>query len=106
MTARSKLEQATFFSSKPGNVIDFSVKSRFTFSEEETAQAAYDVSLGIISSSYDYLDKVTSSMDEQFKTRAVALRTLMANLRSDYTTLPFLTKRLMSQWLAPLHVTP
>lgn len=92
VTARSKLEQATFFSSKPGNVIDFSVKSRFTFSEEETAQAAFDVSLGIISSSYDYLDKVTSSMDEQFKTRAVALRTLMANLRSDYTTLPFLTK--------------
>jgi nuclear pore complex protein Nup133 len=92
VTARSKLEQATFFSSKPGNVIDFSVKSRFTFSEEETAQAAYDVSLGIIGSSYDYLDKVTSSMDEQFKTRDVALRTLMANLRSDYTTLPFLTK--------------
>ena len=92
VTARSKLEQATFFSSKPGNVLDFSVKSRFSFSEEETAQAALDVSLGIISSSYDYLDKVTSSMDEQFKTRASALRALISNLRSDYPTLPFLTK--------------
>ncbi|KAJ4344002.1 hypothetical protein N0V95_006458 [Ascochyta clinopodiicola] len=92
VTARSKLEQATFFSSKLGNVLDFSVKSRFSFSEEETAQAALDVSTGIISSSYDYLDKVTSSMDEQFKTRASALRALISHLRSDYPTLPFLTK--------------
>lgn len=92
VTARSKLEQATFFSSRPGNVIDFSVKSRFSFSEEETAQAALDVSLGIISSSYDYLDKVTSSMDDQFKSRADALRTLITTLRSDYPTLPFLAK--------------
>ncbi|KAF1928622.1 uncharacterized protein M421DRAFT_420507 [Didymella exigua CBS 183.55] len=92
VTARSKLEQATFFSSKPGNVLDFSVKSRFSFSEEETAQAALDVSLGIISSSYDYLDKVTSSMDEQFKTRAAALRTLISNLRTDYPALPFSIK--------------
>lgn len=92
VTARSKLEQATFFSLKPGNVIDFSVKSRFSFSEEETAQAALDVSLGIIGSSYDYLDKVTSSMDEQFKIRAAALRTLVSNLRSDYPALSFSTK--------------
>lgn len=92
VTARSKLEQGTFFSSKPGNVLDFSVKSRFTFSEEETAKAALDVSFGIISSSYDYLDKVTSSMDEQFKTRAAALRSLISGLRSDYPSLPFRTK--------------
>ncbi|KAH6639371.1 Non-repetitive/WGA-negative nucleoporin C-terminal-domain-containing protein [Boeremia exigua] len=92
VTARSKLEQVTFFSSKPGNVLDFSVKSRFSFSEEETAQAALQVSLGIISSSYNHLDKVTSSMDEQFKTRAAALRTLISSLRSDYPELPFLTK--------------
>lgn len=97
VTARSKLEQATFFSSKPGNILDFAVKSRFTFSEEETAQAADRVSHGIISSSYDHLDKVTSSMDEQFKTRASALRALISHLRSDYPTLPFLTKwRLLS----------
>jgi nuclear pore complex protein Nup133 len=92
VTARSKLEQATFFSSRPGNILDFSIKSRFSFSEEETAQAALDVSTSIISSSYDYLDKVTSSMDEQFKTRASALRTLIFHLRSDYPTLPFLAK--------------
>jgi nuclear pore complex protein Nup133 len=92
VTARSKLEQATFFSSKPGNILDFSIKSRFSFSEEETAQAALDVSLEIISSSYDYLDKVTSSMDEQFTIRAAALRTLVSNLRADYPTLPFSTK--------------
>ena len=92
VTARSKLEQATFFSSRPGNILDFSVKSRFSFSEEETAQAAFDVSSNILSSSYDYLDKVTSSMDEQFKTRATALRALISHLKSDYPTLPFLTK--------------
>jgi nuclear pore complex protein Nup133 len=92
VTAQSKLEQATFFSSKPGNILDFSIKSRFSFSEEETAQAALDISANIISSSYDYLDKVTSSMDEQFKTRASALSSLISHLRSDYPTLPFLAK--------------
>jgi nuclear pore complex protein Nup133 len=98
VTARSKLEQATFFSTAPGNLLDFSVKSRFSFSEDEIAKAAEDISSGILSSSYDYLEKVTSSMDEQFQKRALALRTLISYLRSDYPPLSPVTKwRLLGQ---------
>jgi nuclear pore complex protein Nup133 len=92
VTARSKLEQATFFSAAPANLIDFSVKSRFSFPDDEIAQAAMDISTDILKSSYDYLDKVTSSMDEQFQQRASALRTLISQLRSDYPPLAFHTK--------------
>jgi nuclear pore complex protein Nup133 len=92
VTARSKLEQATFFSTNPANLVDFSVKSRFSFPDDEIAQAALDVSLGILSSSYEYIDKVTSSLDDQFQKRAAALRTLISQLRSDYPPLSFQTK--------------
>jgi nuclear pore complex protein Nup133 len=98
VTAQSKLEQATFFSVAPNNLLDFSVKSRFSFPEDEIAQAASDISAGILSSSYPYLDKVTSSMDDQFQKRALALRTLINHLRSDYPPLAFQTKwRLLGQ---------
>jgi nuclear pore complex protein Nup133 len=92
VTARSKLEQATFFSINPANLLDFSVKSRFSFQDDEIAQAALDVSSGILSSSYEYIDKVTSSLDDQFKKRASALRTLINQLLSDYPPLSFVTK--------------
>jgi nuclear pore complex protein Nup133 len=92
VTARSKLEQATFFSTIPDNVLDFSVKSRFSFSEDETAQAALHISAEILKSSYDYLEKVTSSMDEQFQKRASALRTLITHLRSEYPPLSYQSK--------------
>ncbi|KAL6707927.1 hypothetical protein ACN47E_003601 [Coniothyrium glycines] len=92
VTARSKLEQATFFSTIPGNVIDFSVRSRYSFQEEETAEAALRISAKILGSSYDYLEKVTSSMDDQFRKRAFALRTLIAQLQSEYPELSYQTK--------------
>ncbi|KAF1940789.1 hypothetical protein EJ02DRAFT_455718 [Clathrospora elynae] len=92
VTARSKLEQATFFSTIPGNIIDFSVKSRFSFAEEETAEAALDISSRILSSSYDYLEKVTSSLDDQFQKRAFALQTLVSQLQAEYPPLAFQTK--------------
>ncbi|KAF2127081.1 hypothetical protein P153DRAFT_368426 [Dothidotthia symphoricarpi CBS 119687] len=92
VTARSKLEQATFFSLIPGTVLDFSIKSRFSFPEDETSQAALDISTGIISSSYDNLETVTTSMDDQYQKRALALRTLISEVRSEYPSVSFQTK--------------
>ncbi|KAF1839247.1 hypothetical protein BDW02DRAFT_564230 [Decorospora gaudefroyi] len=92
VTARSKLEQATFFSTTTGNIIDFSIKSRFSFSEEETEQAALAISAGILSSSFEYLEKVTSSLDDQFRKRAYALRILISQLQTEYPTVSFQTK--------------
>ncbi|KAF2035417.1 hypothetical protein EK21DRAFT_54001 [Setomelanomma holmii] len=57
-----------------------------------------NISSGILSSSYDHLEKVTSSLDEQFEKRAAALRTLIAQLLSDYPPISFQTKwRLLAQ---------
>jgi nuclear pore complex protein Nup133 len=98
VTARSKLEQATLFGTAAGNLLDFSTKSRFSFPADEVAQAAVDVSSAILNSSYESLAKVTSSMDDHFRTRANALRMLIKHLRSDYPSLPFETKwRLLGQ---------
>ncbi|KAI4714868.1 hypothetical protein J4E89_000551 [Alternaria sp. Ai002NY15] len=92
VTARSKLEQATFFSTIPSNIIDFSVKSRFSFAEEETAEAALAISAGILSSSYDYLEKGVSNLDDQFQQRSFALRTLITQLQTDYPPVSFQTR--------------
>ncbi len=92
VTARSKLEQATFFSTLPGNILDFSIKSRFSFSEGETVQAALDISSGVLRSAYNNLESVTSSLDDQFRQRAFALQTLIHQLRSEYPLLPYQTK--------------
>lgn len=98
VTAQSKLEQATLYSTLPDNLLDFSIQSRFSFPEDEVAQAAVNVSSGILSSSYDALETVSSSMDEQFQHRATALRTLNDHLQSDYPSISFQTKwRLLGQ---------
>ncbi|CAN9201063.1 unnamed protein product [Alternaria alternata] len=92
VTARSKLEQATFFSTIPANIIDFSVKSRFSFAEEETAGAALTISAGILSSAYDYLEKGVSNLDDQFQQRLFALRTLISQLQTEYPPVDFQTR--------------
>lgn len=92
VTAKSKLEQATFFSINPDNILDFSIKSRYTFGQEEVENAAVEISTAILSSSYDHVEKVTSSMDEQIRKRATALRNLNAHLRAEYPPVSFATK--------------
>ncbi|KAF2737343.1 hypothetical protein EJ04DRAFT_521319 [Polyplosphaeria fusca] len=92
VTAQSKLEQATFYSTIPDNIIDFSVKSRYTFDQMEVEKAAEAISAGVLSSSYENLEKVTSSMDEQIRHRSSTLRTLIDHLQSDYPPLSFPTR--------------
>lgn len=92
VTARSKLEQATFFSTKPDNILDFSIKSRHMFGQDDTEKAAMDISTEILTSSSEFVDIVTSSMEDQLKKRAAALRNLALHLRSDYPPLSFTTR--------------
>ncbi|KAF2198532.1 hypothetical protein GQ43DRAFT_154756 [Delitschia confertaspora ATCC 74209] len=92
VTALDKLTQATFFSSLPDNIIDFSVKSRYSFSPEEVEDAAQQISSGILTSSFEFIQKVSSSMEDQIRRRRGALRNLGQHLRSDYPALSFQTK--------------
>ncbi|KAF2467017.1 uncharacterized protein BDR25DRAFT_317245 [Lindgomyces ingoldianus] len=89
VTARSKIEQATFFSTVPDNVIDFSIRSRYNFGQEEVEKAAEEISTGILMSSFEYLEKSTVSMDEQMTKRSDYLRNLITHLRSDYPPVSF-----------------
>ncbi|KAF2178114.1 hypothetical protein K469DRAFT_804028 [Zopfia rhizophila CBS 207.26] len=92
VTAGSKLEQATFFSTIPDNILDFSIRSRHVFGQEEVEKAAEEISTGILTSSFEFVEKVTSSMDDQIRKRRGALRNLVSHLRSDYPPLSFKTK--------------
>ncbi|KAH7125414.1 Non-repetitive/WGA-negative nucleoporin C-terminal-domain-containing protein [Dendryphion nanum] len=89
VTARSKLEQATFFSVVPGNILDFSIKSRYTFAQEEVEAAVIDISSGIVSSTYEHFEKFASSMEDQIRKRAFALHTLITQIQSDYSSISF-----------------
>jgi len=92
VTALDKLTQATFFSSLPGNIIDFSIKSRYSFGQEEVEHAAMEISTGIMTSSFEYIQTVTSSIEDQIRKRCGALRNLVTHLRSDYPPLSFNVK--------------
>lgn len=92
VTALSKLEQATFFSTKPENIIDFSIKSRYNFGQQEVQQAAEHISSNILSSSSEFIEVATSSMEDQLKKRSAALKNLALHLKSDYPPLSFSTR--------------
>lgn len=87
VTAKSKLEQATFFSVLPDNILDFSIKDRYTFSSKAVETAALEISSAILSSSYDHIDQVAASMDEHLGQRASALHALITHLQTDYPPL-------------------
>jgi nuclear pore complex protein Nup133 len=89
VTALSKILQATFFSTIPGTILDFSTRARYSFSQAEVENAAAKISSAILSSSFEHFEKVTASLDEQLGKRAFALRTLNSHLRSEYPPLSF-----------------
>lgn len=89
VTAYSKLLQATYFSTVPGTIFDFSTKSRYSFAQDEVEKAAIDISAAVLSSSSEHFEKVTASMDEQLRKRALVLRTLNSHVRSEYPPLSF-----------------
>ncbi|KAF2794749.1 hypothetical protein K505DRAFT_374439 [Melanomma pulvis-pyrius CBS 109.77] len=84
VTALSKLEQATFFSNIPDTILDFSIKSRYSFAQLEVEQAAYSISVAVLASIAVHFERVPSSMDDHLRQRASALRALISHLRTDY----------------------
>jgi nuclear pore complex protein Nup133 len=92
VTAMNKLEQATFYSKLADNILDFSVKSRYAFAQEDVEEAAVVISTNILSSSYAHLEKVTSSVEDHFRQRAFALRTLITHLQAEYGPLSYRTR--------------
>jgi nuclear pore complex protein Nup133 len=92
VTAFSKMLQATYFSTVPGTIFDFSIKSRYSFGLDEVEKAAFDISAAVLSSSSERFEKVTASMDDQLGKRASVLRTLNAHIRAEYPPFSFAMK--------------
>jgi nuclear pore complex protein Nup133 len=92
VTAFSKMLQATYFSTVPGTIFDFSTKSRYSFGLDEVEKAAFDISAAVLASSSERFEKVTTSMDDQLGKRASILRTLNAHVRAEYPPFSFAMK--------------
>ena len=87
ITAKSKLEQAIFYGSDPGNILDFTHISAIPFSMTEVEEAALTLSREIIDTRTPFLPEVLPSMDVHLNLRAKALRDLITFLKTHYQPL-------------------
>ncbi|KAF2461595.1 Non-repetitive/WGA-negative nucleoporin C-terminal-domain-containing protein [Lineolata rhizophorae] len=92
VTAKSKMEQAIFFGSIPGNVLDFSRRPAIEFSQEEVEDAAWKLSCEIRDSRSDFVPKIMVSMDQHIQFRMNALLSLAAHVRRFYPPMSRATK--------------
>ncbi|KAI5462506.1 Nup133 N terminal like-domain-containing protein [Mariannaea sp. PMI_226] len=82
VSAKSKLEQAVFFGVKQDNPLIFNGRKEITFSKEETAQAALEVSHEILSSTTPYISTLPASLEDNLRARSKALERLMSHLKT------------------------
>ena len=92
VTAKTKLEQAVFFSNLPQDLLDFSPRSEISFEQEEVEAAALSVSHSIMSSTSVYMPSISPSMEQQLQRRSTALADLNKHLRHYYPPLGRLTR--------------
>lgn len=92
VTAKSRLEQAVFFGSLAGNLLDLTRKPDVAFSDGEVEDAATDISREILTTNTPYLTTATSSMDALLDYRLKALRDLASILSRNYHPLPYKAK--------------
>ena len=92
VTAKTKLEQAVFFSNLPQDLLDFSPRPEISFEQQEVEAAALSVSHSIMSSTSIYMPTISPSMEQQLQQRSTALADLNKHLRQHYPPLSRLTR--------------
>jgi nuclear pore complex protein Nup133 len=92
VTAKSKLEQAVFFSTLEHNPISFAVRPELQFPTEELGAAALELSLEILKSQTPYIPVVPASIAENLRKRSSALRVLAEYLRDTGVDLDRVTR--------------
>ncbi|CAI4215088.1 unnamed protein product [Parascedosporium putredinis] len=80
VTAKSKLEQAVFYGVKADNPLLFDGRRDAQFSHEELSQAALLLSQEILSSSNPHIGTLPVSLEENLKSRGLALERLIQYL--------------------------
>lgn len=92
VTAKTKLEQAVFFSNLPQDLLDFSPRPEISFEQQEVEAAALSVSHSIMSSTSVYMPTISPSMEQQLQQRSTALADLNKHLRQYYPPLSRVTR--------------
>ncbi|QYT05602.1 hypothetical protein H0G86_012490 [Trichoderma simmonsii] len=87
ISAKGKLEQAVFFGTKKNNPLVFNARQEVTFSKDEIAQAAQEVSNEILSSTTAYMSTLPASLEENLVARSNALEKLILHLKATGTHL-------------------
>lgn len=82
VSAKSKLEQAVFFGTKQDNPLIFDARREITFSNEELAKAALEVSHEILSSTTPYISTLPASLEDNLRARSNALERLILHLKA------------------------
>ena len=81
ITARTKIEQAIFYGTKPQNPLDFSGHPETQFGIEDVEEAALKISQSIMGSTSAYLPQLVPALDQLLQLRASALGELIKHLR-------------------------
>lgn len=87
VSAKSKIEQAIFFGTKPDNILSLSDISQFAFSREEAEHAAAQISQEVLQSTSVFVPDVMSSLDAQINMRIKALHDLIVFMRDNFSPL-------------------
>ncbi|KAI9731801.1 MAG: hypothetical protein M1834_004590 [Cirrosporium novae-zelandiae] len=92
ISAKSKIEQAIFYGTRPENPLDFSIPEEVLFAQDEVETAALAISDEILRSSSSFIPTFMPSIGHQLKLRATALRDLVLYLRKNFPPFSRLAK--------------
>ncbi|KAF7162724.1 hypothetical protein CNMCM5623_007893 [Aspergillus felis] len=80
ITAKTKIEQAVFYGTRPGNPLDLTDKGGFDFSSREIEEAALEICGELLRSTSHYIPATSVTLDQNLRLRAKALDDLASLL--------------------------
>lgn len=92
ISVKSKLEQAVYFGTMPGNPIDLSRRSALAFDLADVEEASLQISKDVCATESSFVSSVAPSMDFHLEQRARILQDLAIVLKRIYPELSRLTK--------------
>jgi len=92
ISVKSKLEQAVYFGTMPGNPLDLSRRSALAFDLADVEKASLQISKDVCATDSSFVSSVAPSMDFHLEQRARILQDLAIVLKRTYPELSRLTK--------------
>lgn len=80
ITAKTRIEQAVFYGTRPGNPLDLTDKGGFDFESQEIEEAALEICGELLRSASHYIPATSVTLDQNLRLRAKALDDLASLL--------------------------